>query len=806
MIEIHTSLGLPLSKESNCWKIDLTNLRIFKGLSVLSRILGDMILDHVQNSIGDLAILYKLNPNVNPELVFMHISHIQIYARSGVLDNILLFRDDFHDHLRSVFGTFQRPAWGVQIHPEFYNLESNNTSKPLIFPFHKVTENEEIDYQFILERVNNKREKGLFILRLTIESIEEATLHLKNIPHLVVNDLKERFYFEGTSKLSESLSEKISNSIKRGNSFIQEENLTQGHLFEQIHKTPLKKIEQIKIFWDSKFANEFINLENFEKADYIKKLFLFLEDLNVCQILQENQTIQVEIKHTKIFVYLSRLGRTLNFGINQEKSVKPLEYYLKRMPILENFAFKNLDSLKRYRVFLIHHITAEILGTIQALRKLGISALSVIFVKYGSVVPDEYLEALLEEQVKNFFFTGISKEKSSTGKEYYGISRMYSEIQNFQKLQHHLESKDSDFFTVMKFISGHFFLNFLQEAILQNEKVLLVEDGGYLAPLLNEAIALGKTVHEVFEEFLVPTENLPNENIKDFLAKALIGTIEHTRNGYDRLKKIEQEKFLSFPTFTIALSNEKVIEESKEVAHSILSAIESVLHGQGFVLSRRKFLILGANGNIGKFLCKYLENERLKETSYPILKVDKTFQTKENFYSSVSEIPKEKLYEIDFILGVIGHSVIHEETWEDLILNSKSSTIFVASGSTKTLEFSHLSNFLNSLEKEKKLKGFQIEVSIQDIIDPQSRITQGKIATIHSRDNKFNLYKKLYLLADLTPINFLYYGVPTEMMDSILTQLLELTLAMKEKYSKSLLPSSGIFALDHQIDKYGNFL
>ncbi|MCX7999461.1 MAG: hypothetical protein N3A69_11010, partial [Leptospiraceae bacterium] len=83
---------------------------------------------------------------VNPELIFMHISHIQIYARSGVLDNILLFRDDFHDHLRSVFGTFQRPVWGVQIHPEFYNLEfDNTTSKPLIFPFHKVTENEEVD-------------------------------------------------------------------------------------------------------------------------------------------------------------------------------------------------------------------------------------------------------------------------------------------------------------------------------------------------------------------------------------------------------------------------------------------------------------------------------------------------------------------------------------------------------------------------------------------------------------------------------------------------------------------------------------
>ncbi|MCX7999462.1 MAG: hypothetical protein N3A69_11015, partial [Leptospiraceae bacterium] len=558
---------------------------------------------------------------------------------------------------------------------------------------------------------------------------------------MIVNDLKERFYFEGTSKLSESLSEKIHTSIKKGIFFIQEENLTQGHLFEQIHKTPLKKIEQIKIFWDSKFANEFINLENLEKATYIKKLFLFLEDLNVCQLLQEQQTIQVEIKQTKIFVYLSRLGRTLNFGINLEKSAKTLEHYLKRMPILENLALKNLNTLRGYRVFLIHHITAEILGTIQVFRKLGVNALSVIFVKYGGVVPDEYLEALLDEQIQNFFFTGISKEKNSAGKEYYSISRMYSEIPHFYKLQNYLETKDWDFFTAMQFIAGHFFLNFLQEAIQKDEKVLLVEDGGYLTPLLNESIANGRTLHEIMEEFLVPTENTPNENIKNYLNKALLGTIEHTRNGYDRLKKIEEEKFLSFPTFTIALSKEKVMEESKEVAHSILSAIESVLHGQGFILSRRKFLILGANGNIGKFLCKYLEGERLKQSNYPILKVDKTFQTRENFYSSVNEIPKEKLYEIDFILGVIGHSVIHEEIWEDLLLNSKSNNLFVASGSTKTLEFSHLSIFLNTLEKEKKLKDFQIEVSIQNILDPQSQIAQGKIIAIHSRDDKLNLSK-----------------------------------------------------------------
>ncbi len=807
MENISTSLGIPLIYEDKLWKIDLTHLRVFKGLSVLSRILGDMILDHVQNSVGDLAILYKVNPNINPELILMHISHIQVYARSGVLDEILFFRDEFHDHLRSVFGTFQRPIWAMQIHPEFYGSDSlTHPSKSLIFPFHKFSEKEEIDYQFILERVNNKREKGKFIFRLTIESIEEATLHLKNLPHVLVDDLHERFYFEGTSKLSEYISEKISFAIKKNIFFIQEENLTQGHLFEQLHKTPLKKTEQIKIFWDAKFANEFINLENLEKNNYIKKLFLFLEDLSICKFLQENQIIQVQIKQAQIYVYLSRLHKTLNFSINQKKSIQSLNHYLERMPELKNSALLNFNSLAGYRVFLIHHMTAEILGTIQAYKISGVSALHVMFVKYGGLVPDDYLEALFETQMQNFFFAGISKEKTAEGKEFYGLARIYSDVSKFQELYQFMKSQTWDFFQAMKFISAHFFLEFTIEAIQKGEKVLLVEDGGYLAPLWNEYIANQKMLHDVFHEFLVSSENIANQNFGAWLKQALIGTIEHTRNGYDRLQKIQTEKGLSFPCFTIALSKKKVVEESKEVAHSILSAIESILHGQGFVLSRRRFLILGAAGNIGKFLCKYLENGKLLPESYPILKLDIAFERRENFYSKLEEIPKEELYKIDFILGVVGNSVLEEKFWEDFLWNSLVSQIFIASGSTKTLEFSHLSKFLEGLSLEKKLNRIEISFTSQEILDPQSHIPQGKIIHIQSLDKKISFSKRLYLLGDLTPINFLYYGVPTEMMDSILAQLFLLTIAMKNKYNSGEFLKSEIFALDHQIDIYGNLL
>jgi len=64
--------------------------------------------------------------------------------------------------------------------------------------------------------------------------------------------------------------------------------------------------------------------------------------------------------------------------------------------------------------------------------------------------------------------------------------------------------------------------------------------------------------------------------------------------------------------------------------------------------------------------------------------------------------------------------------------------------------------------------------------------------------------KQLFLLADLSPINFLYYGVPTEIMDAILSQLLRVSLGMNRHCLLRTLPPPGLYAVDHQIDEWGN--
>lgn len=216
--------------------------------------------------------------------------------------------------------------------------------------------------------------------------------------------------------------------------------------------------------------------------------------------------------------------------------------------------------------------------------------------------------------------------------------------------------------------------------------------------------------------------------VADFLMQTLVGSVEHTRNGYDRLKSVQDKnQKLFLPSFSIAISDQKVREESKEVAYSILNAIEAILNGQGMILSSRKVLILGAKGNIGSYLCKYLES-RLHGTNQDLIQVDIKFSKSERFNCrTIGEIEREEFLSRDLILGVIGCSILRREHFEDLILNGTKSKILIASGSTKTAEYTDLIHWLDELSfsEDKKIGGHPVRLEFDRILDPQSGIDQG---------------------------------------------------------------------------------
>jgi hypothetical protein len=794
--QLITSLGYPIIQENNLYKINLTELKIFTGLSVLAKILSDQILEQVEGNLGDISFLYKINPNINPELLEMQIYGIQVYAKAGVLDELILHKDEFHTEIRTIFGTFQRPTWAKLIHPEFYGEKPvGEEQNSLVFYF---------DYTFskyfILERAENSRFPNKFFLRLIISSI--APTGNQNKYHLV-NDIHSRTYLAGSTKLSEFIAEKILQSVQKNlQSYIEEYNPLSS-LFEQIQKTSLNKLEQIGFFWDREFSEKIELLSKFEQQLIYKKIFLLLEDDLICSLLKKGKDILLTINQIEIYINTSRREKVLNFSFNNKRQILGLRNYLDRMPELKKISEqdKNLNEIK---IFLVHHITSEILAYIQALKNLNSYSIKMLFVKYSGKIPDSYLDSLHTIQDENFFMAGLTRHSTEEGKEYFTLAKYYSDITEYTFLQEKLYEEKLNFFEAMKLICFYFFLLELNEASKQNKKILLIEDGGYLAPYLNELIFQNPPLKEIFAENSIEIhDSIKDLEFKTVLEKYLIGTIEHTRNGYDRLLRVKENyKSLQTISYSIAISKQKIIEESKEVAHSILSAIESILHGQGLVLSTKKIIVLGAKGNIGSFLVKYLLGGRLHEDNKQILQIDLKFAPSDKEgYSYLSDIPDEEFLNSELFIGVIGESILKKEYILKLILEGKKDKLFFASGSTKTVEFSDLSKFLFELAKEQNDKNNQDKLNLEfsKIIDPQSLMIQGTKVEISSKKIK----KTIYLLGDLTPINFLYYGVPTETMDKILSMLLSLSIGLVHQYRNNSLPDKDLYAVDEQIDRWG---
>ncbi|MBA4369799.1 MAG: hypothetical protein C0403_19400 [Desulfobacterium sp.] len=812
MKKIITSLGYPLQQTEEGWEIDLSELNIFTGLSVLAKIIGEHIIDEVERSPGDVSFLYKVNSNINPELVKMKIHHIQVYARAGVLDDSRKFRDIFINQLITVFGSLQQPKWRREIYPDAENCQGKNTaqSKALIFPFSHEYYGTGNSNRFILEKVKNPVSEASYFFRLTIETIEKETIDLKTIPNMVVDDLLTRVYIAGSSKIARSVRDNIVNACSRGIDYYSEENRIYSRLFEQLENTHLGRLEYINFSWNESFSNHIRKELPEGSLSIFKKIFLSLEAYSICEILHNGGTIKVILHDCFFCLYLSQLGRSLNISINMPRKMFHMDDYLKRMPMLSSIA-KQMDhhfNFSNTKIFLIHHITSEIIGFIAALKKLGAYSIDVMFVKYSGIIPPVYLDTLLETDSDYLFMAGLEKKTSGKVTDYYTIADYFSDASGLSELNELLKNKKYSYFDAMKIVSGHLFLNCCIDAKKQGKKVLLIEDGGYIAPFLNESGLSEKKTDELFDQFGFPSTDKNTTPFQQWLNDVLIGTVEHTKNGYDRLYAVKQEHAnLLFPSFSIAISKLKTDEESQEVAHSILSAIESILHENGLVLSRRNIIILGAEGNIGKPLCRLLKEGRLHQQNQTLTQVDLQYNLSgERKYCTLEKVPDDELYQKDLFIGVIGKSVLKKEQIEKLILFGEKTNLFFASGSTKTVEFEDLSTWLQMLsEADKPVIGDKsVEIEYSRIYDPQSGFDQGRKVMIRFQQDNHLLTKQLFLLADLSPINFLYYGVPTEIMDAILSQLLKVSLGMNHQYFLKTLPSPDLYAVDHQIDEWGN--
>jgi hypothetical protein len=800
---IDTSLGYAAVRQESLWVLDLAELPILHGLSVLSRGLAELLVQQARTTPFDVHLERKIRPRENPELAQRFgIASVLVTAGHACIARIQDHPEACEQHLRALLGNLQRRRYREALLPG-----EGTTSRALVADFSFGASG--VRSRFVLEYVPPEALRRAAGLRITIEDPSGRCLDLRSIPHVVLEDIESRTFIAGSTRIAQTWAESLRREAERGRRTFAEARKASLHLFQQLERAGLAGFERVALQWNDASMALILEGEPHELEHCFKRVLLALEDRGLRRLLAEGECLRVDGGAASVFVDVSQLGRVLNVSLGARRSRSDVGAFLARMPALSRLAGPPAghgSPLAGTSVFLVHHMTGEVVGLIAALRRLGCTDLTCLFVAYGGEEPPSYLEAILDLPGAEFRALALTNVPTPGEVEgHYMLSTRYSPLPEADEIRAALARRGRNFSDAMGAVALVAFLRQLAGARAAGRRVLVVEDGGYLAPLLQRAVLEGRSVSELLADLGLPsTDERP---LAELLGDSLLGSVEHTRSGFDRLAEVE-ERFgrLAFPAFSIAISRLKREVESKEVAASVLNAVESVLAAGGRILSRRHVLVLGSHGAIGGALVRELEH-RLEDPARQLAGVDlKAVPGVARFPEAprVAELPRERRAELDLVLGVTGCSVLQGPDLEEWLSHDGGSAgreLVLASGSSKTIEFADASRWLDGLlaSPRPSLGGRPLALEAEDVTDPRTGRVYGRRFTFTREGRAPN---RLVLLANLTPVNFLFYGVPTELIDEVLAELVTCSLGLARRAASGNLPAR-LQAVDRDIDADG---
>jgi hypothetical protein len=811
-----TTLGVPLvRRDARHIVVDLTHIHVFRNLHTFVQLLISEVLEQCGFGTADIMVRRKVDSSLTPELAALGLDWVMLYARLDAAESLPFYHQYFGNCRQVIFRTLQTQRWGGVLFPDFFDLHGSSPAEAtpaLLFPFHLQGEEGPNGHYFLVEYSPSGR-----FLRITIEDAGSSRLQLKHIPHRVVDQEVRQSYLPNVHLIAEQVHQGILRECMNSRSEYTEIPAHQQDLFDHLRRGGLTQLQSLHFIWPTDDI-QMLQLEKQHSSDTQSESFAMLikevqliEDPLILSSLAQGNIIEMISGRFHVFCDVSRYGASLNVSFGERRTVFTLENYLGQMPALSHAVPMRKGTLPGVRLFLIHHITAEVIGLLRAFQEAGCESLTTFFVKYGGIIPDAYLETLMSLSPEAFRFYSLQKMESRrhlSGK--FTFSRLFSPLNGLEELDEAVFSDKGDFIGEMRLAAGHLFLREAVIARSKGDQLLLVEDGGYLAPLINRFSLQGRTVQEVFAYFRAAApageEGVP---FARWLEDVFPGSIEHTRNGYDYNADVMNEfGKLQFPVATIAISRLKRGPEAKECAVSILNATENILHRLGILLSKRTVLLLGSSGAIGAFLKRELLH-RLDPGR--LFCIDIAAAPDEGGacveVQTLEELGRDMVADIDMVIGVIGRSILREKQLEEMILRGRQKIIYLVSGSTKTVEFADLAVWLQSLRDSSspRIGGRPVSVDFNAVRDLQTGVLQGYRVNLIFTDNRAG-DKILYLLGELMPINFLYYGIPREIVDEVMAQLFTLSCGVvRRQRSLEKLPPR-VVAVDHQIDADANTL
>ena len=256
-----------------------------------------------------------------------------------------------------------------------------------------------------------------------------------------------------------------------------------------------------------------------------------------------------------------------------------------------------------------------------------------------------------------------------------------------------------------------------------NGKFIVIEDGGYIVPLL----------HKRFPKLLENT----------------IGAVEQTTRG---IRNDEQIGNLKIPVLNVAGSKIKNEIEPPHVADAVIRNLESLLMGEK--LRGSKAAVLGY-GTIGREIAKRLRDKGMIVTIYDSdpLKITKA---REEGFEAVNE-PYNAVKDKLFIIGCSGETSIGRE---EILSLSYETFLVSASSDQREIGLMELEALSSSKETLKNRNGRKI----------------GTSYTVRGQN------KVIHLIADGFPVNFWYSeSMPNQVSDLILSLIYVSAIGLTKK-------------------------
>ena len=418
------------------------------------------------------------------------------------------------------------------------------------------------------------------------------------------------------------------------------------------------------------------------------------------------------------------------------------------LPVTEYIIKNNRSILKKLTIIRIDHLLNDVLDSNELLIKQGCQ-LIYIAVPYG------------EKRINprsNYPYIHFTRENSRL--------MAYLNGKPLLKGQEFLSIQDA-IATVTKYV-----FKTLLPKLPENREILVIQDGGYLS-FVNQKI-------------------IPHN---------FIGVTEQTQSGINAFERLNAKTPLTYPVITIARSKIKTQFEPEFIAQRVGEELNYMFYSIGEFL-RYKTVVLAGYGIIGRQVAHFLRQLSIEVIIIDIHPQLRRLAEREGF-RSLYPITPEIIDKSFCYLGCTGKDSFNIDSLYQFLKSTKN-IYYVASGSSKQLEFESVIKFFNeydhSLNKYRKshpdLKKISFVATEQTDLGTQYTIKyEGEV-------------KKLILLADGTPINFRKdsESVPDKAIDPVISELILGGISLKSKPYKPGIHYIGNPKTDKKLAISENFL